>query len=154
MYLVWLIILFGAEVAHACSAHYDRRPGAKIDGFTQSFRWLGHLWVAQQKGESRSLPELVRLDPYNYQVPPDEQLSVLLERQLIKSTVNGNYILSRDLASMTLNELYRCLPWQLPEAKWLKGRESAWEEALAKVIEEVEACSAAPMGQSVAELYT
>jgi len=51
MYVSWIIILLGAEVAQACSANYDRRPGTKLDGFTQAYRWLGHLWQAQKEGK-------------------------------------------------------------------------------------------------------
>lgn len=153
VYWVWVIVLFGAEVSHAFSAHYDRRLGEKIDGFTHAFRWLGHLWQAQQQGRELSIQQLIASDPYNYQVEPDEQLLQLIKSRLIQSTSSGGFILSRDLSTLSLTELHDLLPWQFPRVANLQRLPGAWEKSLASMLSGIETAQRLPLQQPVAHFY-
>jgi membrane protein len=138
VYWVWVIVLLGAEVAHALSAHYDRRLGKRLDPFTHSLRWLGHLWRAQLTTEGLTLQQLINRDPYNYVIDPDEQIATLVNSQLVTLSGRGHYVLLRDLSSLSLHELYRALPWQLPTAEEVSQYTEIQEKALAKVLQQVD----------------
>jgi membrane protein len=116
VYWVWLMVLVGAELTHALSASYDRRRGKKVGGFIHTLLWLKQLWIAQQSGKSLASHELIAHDEVNYQEAPEELLAALFKADLIQTTDMGSFILSRDLSSMSLLELYDLLPWKLPKA--------------------------------------
>jgi len=153
VYLSWMIILFGAEVAQAGRAQYDRRGGEKLDGFTQAVRWLGHLWQAQQQGKGLAVHELVRLDPYNYEIEPDEQIQHLLKAKLIQPTEKGAYILSRDLNQFCLWDLYRALPWQLPTPERIQVMQGPWEEKLEGLISKIDQIRHTELNLPLAKLF-
>ena len=153
VYYVWTITLLGAEVAHALSAHYDRRLEAKIDGFTHAIRWLHHLWIAQQDGNAASSEELINSDPYNYKVLPHEQLGQLLAAKLIRPTSRGRYMLARDLSTMTLFDVYHALPWQLPKSSELAEYQGEVEVKLRHWLEQMEKNDANLWAQPVQVLF-
>ena len=114
VYLSWLIILFGAEVAHALGLYYQYTTQEKWDNFTHAFRWLGYLWQAQQRGQALSLIELIEQDDRHYELEPDVMLLHLRQSDLVAQTRTGDYVLKKDLSHFTLYDLYKCLPWRLP----------------------------------------
>jgi len=154
VYMVWVIILIGAEIAQACAASYDRRPGAKLDGFTHAFRWLGHLWEAQQEGKGLKLSELVKRDSHNYEITPEEQIEALINAKLVQPTEKGKFMLSRDLHAITLGELHQLLSWQIPNTEKLKYYRGDWKLALEKAMAEYEKSSHKVLSLPVASLYT
>jgi len=115
IYLSWVIVLFGALVSNVLATHRFVKTGESIDGFTHAFVWLGYLWRAQQKGETVSVYKLRYLLPGKYQIEVRQMLDWLLEKRLIHMIENNQYMLSRDFSQMTLSDLYRALPWKLPE---------------------------------------
>lgn len=153
IYWVWLIILLGAELAHGCSVYYERRSGMKLDGFTHAFHWLGYLWQAQLQGQGLTLHALIKLDKHNYQVAPDDQLSVLLGAQLVHTTHDDTIMLSRDLSRMTLADLYRDLPWQLPEPAILRSFDQCWVNVLADTVAAMEQASQEQFALPLAKFY-
>ncbi len=153
IYYLWTIILLGAEVTHALSAHYDRRLEAKIDGFTHAIRWLHHLWIAQRDGNAITSEELINADPYNYEVLPHKQLARLLEAKLIRPTSHGRYILARDLSTMTLLDVYHALPWQLPSSSRLDGYTDPVEVNLRNWLLQMELASAELWERPVQSLF-
>ena len=60
----------------------------------------------------------------------DEYVQMLMSKNLIRRTDQGEYLLSRGLSTITLNELCRCLPWPIPEPLASSGSEAAWENNL------------------------
>ena len=114
VYWVWVIVLLGAEVSHALSAHYDRRLGPKLDAFTHSLTWLKHLWLAQQRGKKLTLRALINLDDVNYDVDPDVLMARLQQADLVEMLPTGEYLLTSDLQHLSLLELYQRIGWQLP----------------------------------------
>ncbi|NKB46363.1 MAG: YihY family inner membrane protein [Legionellales bacterium] len=115
VYWVWLMVLVGAELTHALSASYDRRRGKKVSGLVHALLWLRQLWHAQQSGRAMTLDELIAGDQVNYEQAPERQLKALFRAKLIQANDAGAFILSRDLSSLSLLELYRALPWKLPK---------------------------------------
>lgn len=120
IYLSWLIILFGAEVTHACDRRHKHRSGVGIDGVTHAFLWLTYLWQAQRFGDGLSLTQLIAKDVRPYQQEPEVILQVLMQAKLIEKTADDRYLISRDLNTVTFAEFYHHLPWPLPEPNQLR----------------------------------
>ncbi len=134
VYWVWVIVLLGAEIAHGLSAQYARRAGPKLDPLSHAVRWLGHLWQAQQDGRTVSLEDLIKKDPFNYTLPPDELLESLRHKRLVRVTNNGAFVLSRDLSYYSLLDLYQELSWPLPDLVQLKTLETDMERELVRYL--------------------
>lgn len=115
VYWAWFIVLLGAEIAYALSAHHQRRQGKPIDAFTHAMHWLDYFWLAQVKGDGLSLSELIAKDDYAYSVKPESIMEQFLALQLIRPLNTGSFILSRDLTKMSFKELTLLLPWPVPD---------------------------------------
>jgi len=116
IYWVWLITLLGAEVSFALSVHHQRRPGIAIDGFSHALIWLYQLRLAQLDGKELSLDALINASTHAYATGVNEMLCVLIDLQLIKTTHDGHYVLSRDLNELTLYDLANMLPYRIPRS--------------------------------------
>jgi len=138
IYWVWVIVLLGGEIAHACSVDYQRRVGSALDPFTHALRWLNYLWEAQSIGQAVSLEKLISSDSENYQVMPDTLLQTLVTSQLVKSIGGNEFMLARDLNRMTLGELYSILPWRLPVREQIQSSENPVDQRFATIIEALE----------------
>lgn len=134
IYLLWLIILFGAEFCHCATyqLHYDNHE--KLDPFSHAFLWLGYLWLAQQKEQSLSLIDLVRLDKAGYEVEPETQIRKLCDSNLVRRVTGGQYVLGADLHQMNFMTLAEKLPWKVP-AKIPLSLQHDWLKALSAYIE-------------------
>lgn len=116
MYLLWLITLLGAEVSRMLVLRYDLASRNFLDPFCHGFRWLGHLWEAQQRGEPLSLLDLVKIDRCQYQVTPEQQIHALCQAGFVRPTEHGKFFISCDLSATTLADYQRAMPWKLPES--------------------------------------
>ncbi len=154
VYWVWVIVLIGGEVAHGLSAHYDRRFGPKLDGFTHAIRWLGHLWQAQREGRALALQQLIENDPYNYDIEPGQMISHLVLSRLARQTSNGKYILARDLSTLTCNDIYRILPWPLPTHQAVMQFSTVWEQHLAAWLKAVDSQTENLLGKPLEALFS
>jgi membrane protein len=114
IYWVWLITLLGAEISYAFSVHHQRRNGQALDGFSHALLWLHELWLAQQLGKGLSTNELIETSGKPFAVGAHEMINSLTYHELIHSTADGHYMLSRDLDEVSLYSLSQLLPYRLP----------------------------------------
>jgi membrane protein len=114
VYWVWFITLLGAEMSYAFSVHHQRRSGQALDGFSHALLWLHELWKAQHEGKGLTFNELVDASNQPFAVNADEMINALIHYELIHSTAEGEYMLSRDLNQVTLYHLAQVLPYRLP----------------------------------------
>ena len=124
IYWVWLITLLGAEISYALSVHHQRRQGVKIDGFTHVLLWIHELWLAQLEGRGVTLETLINVSNQPFAVDIGVMLNKLIALKIIKTTTDGQYILSRDLSHLSLYELMQLLPYRLPSRIDLDTTES------------------------------
>lgn len=117
LYIVWLVVLFGAEIAHACSIGKLSGNNRTLDPFSRALLWIKQLWEAQQSGELLTLHDLTDADDFRYDITPIEQLNNLLDSNLVRITSKGRLILSCDLHNITIEDLYAALPFKIPAAK-------------------------------------
>ncbi len=135
LYVLWLIVLFGASFASTLAAYrfeHDQPPVAPDQWLHLALKVLGQLKQAQIRGEGMSSLDLKsRITDLT-----DDLLQRFLADfdalKLVTRTEMGRWVLTRDLASIHLVELYRtghyALPTRLPEPE--VGE--AWEQTLRK----------------------
>jgi membrane protein len=114
IYWLWIITLLGAEISYALSVHHQRRGGKSLDGFSHALLWLHQLWSAQKNGKGVSFNELIDASSQPFAVDADEMINTLIYQELIHATVNGYYMLNRDLSQVSLYTLTQLLPYRLP----------------------------------------
>ena len=152
LYVSWLIILFGAELTYGLTFHRALRTDTRLHAFAHSFRWLAYLWQAQTDGRGLSLRQLVNQDLTNYDVAPDEQMEMLLKCHLVQHTNGSKYVLCRDLSALSLRELYKILPWKLPELDDLQ-QDNPWDKKLAQALTPLQSNMADELGMTVVDVF-
>ncbi len=140
IYWVWLITLLGAEVSYALSVHHQRRTGLPLDGFSHTLLWLYHLRLAQIQGKELTIDELIDTSKQPYAVDVGELLNQLIQLQLIKTTVDGHYILSKDLAQVTVYHLAQLLPYRLPSSSELAQPKNSLPKRWLEQIKKADNC--------------
>ena len=133
VYWVWIITLLGAEISYAFSVHHERRSGQSLDGFSHALLWLHELWVAQQSGKGLTFNQLIEASHQPFAVDVDAMANSLISCELIHSTIDGHYMLSRDLNQFTVYDLVQLLPYRLPnliELQPVKPLEKQWNITL------------------------
>ncbi len=119
LYLSWLVTLWGA-VTTRCMDLFDfsavNEQNYTSDKFVSAFHLLGVLSEANQEGFGLS-EDSVHLSPrLSHEKDLDEILLDLQTRFWIHKTDNGDWALSRDLSTLTLWDLYKDLPYALPQS--------------------------------------
>lgn len=155
IYISWTIILFGAILSYVFSTGYERQFGAKRSVFMQAFYWLGYLWQAQQEGKGLSFQELLCRDKnVEYTMRPEKLLSILKDNNLIKEYTAMNYMLSRDLNTFSLYELYKTLSCPLPDRIELEQDDNPWQKSLTTQLEEVNIIREKQLSASLVSIYS
>lgn len=137
LYLSWTITLLGAEFC-CCIAIMGRqhpsRAGGSADPLLIRFHLMRLLAIAQRRGESQSLEVFVDQLPGVDEEHLVDQLELLQEANFICCTDSGSWVLARDLATLTLLDLYQVQPARLPDIGQLDGSARPCERALAEVL--------------------
>jgi membrane protein len=152
LYIVWIVVLFGAEIAHACSIGRLSASDKPLDPFSQTLIWLKRLWQAQHNGKILTLHDLTDSDKFRYDLTPIEQLNVLLDSKLVRLTAKGGLILSCDLRTVTLGMLYSKLPWKIPNSHDLPS--SDFLNVLRNSLHEIEERTKDPLSSSLHEIFS
>jgi len=158
LYLVWIVVLFGASLAASLTTFSDFR---KYDTdwpvrweFQLAYRLLGHLWSAQREGGSLSLTELLDLEQQASELQILKLLTRLRDEHLANLDEGGDWILTRDLAELTLGELYDLGHYYLPLGDIEKlPRETAWDQALVDSLQHVRESGAIEWERSLRSMY-
>lgn len=128
IYISWMIILLGAELTRALSIYRHELDPAENSRLHTLIAVLHRLWQAQQWGKSLDERILLRQVEGLDQSRWDEYVR-LLTPGIIRRTDQGEYILARDLGSLTLDQLQQRLPWPLPDAAEVAAME-VWQRRL------------------------
>jgi membrane protein len=159
MYLLWLIILFGAELAAALpewrAGQLTRSgPEGLLAGqrLVVALAIMRELRAASRLGVGMRRATLVARIPVGA-VIVDGMLERLRAAHWVARTANGAWVASRDLAGATLYDLQRSLGAGLRGNLRTLGTLSApWQERLADLVEHAEAADSEIMGVSIARL--
>ena len=145
LYLSWLIVLVGAEVTACLGGNCHRKSIS--DTRARRSLWLAarlvaHLGQAQRRGAAMQLLQLRAEEPAFSEGQVEDMLQRLATARVVRQVVGGEWVLVRDLHSLSLGDLYRLGDFDL-NPKGARGRRSepwdAWIEArLGKVQNDVD----------------
>jgi len=148
VYLSWLIILLGAEIAHAVMTFNfatRQRHGSKENLFVQAFHVVGHLRQAQLQGKGLSRRTLLRLEPDLPGNRLERILTGLEDARWIQQADDEGWLLVRNTGHETLTSLCRSIPGATPLLEAQHWSEDGRDDALKQVIE----CHASEFGQAL-----
>ena len=117
MYLSWIIVLFGASLTAWFSAFYYREaddPNSAAQELTGLLRVIGQLAAAHRQGRGLHSEELLRREPYLTDDLLQRYLADLGEVAVIRRSETGEWLLARDLGTISLLDLYRECDYRLP----------------------------------------
>lgn len=154
LYLVWIVVLLGASLAASLTTFNDRKVDwgwPKKWGFLLAYRLVGNLWKAQTKGGALSVESLLKLLEGVTEPVLAGQLDLLHEAGLVTRNENGNWLLCRDLHTVSLLDLYHAGEYYLPVGEKLEvPSKSEWDPVFFRSISVHEL----NMQQSLKEMYT
>jgi membrane protein len=154
LYLVWTVILLGASLAASLTTFNDRKVDwgwPKKWRFLLAYRLLGYLWKAQLQGRALSIEKCLELLEGVTEPVLLEQLNLLLEAGYLTRTEDGDWLLCRDLDSVSLLNLYQAGKFYLPVGETLEiPSQSEWDAVFFRAISEREM----NLQQSLKSMYT
>ncbi len=130
LYLSWLIVLFGAELACnlGSSRHWRRRALPRL---------LVMLGMLRMFHDAQVRGEVLRLDDVHalgWKLPEDEwdEIVEFLEGELLICRASGGgWVLCRDLGQYSLHQLLLHSPWPMPRLEQLPAQmDEAWYPGL------------------------
>lgn len=154
VYWVWIITLLGAEISYACSVHHQRRSGQALDGFSHALLWLNQLWLAQKSGKGLNLNQLIDASKQPFAVDATEMIQALIYHELVHTTVDGQYMLSRDLSHVSLYTLTQLLPYRLPTDLELRYSQASLAEQWRTTFKKNDAELKKALGVNLEALFT
>ncbi|MCG5548783.1 YihY family inner membrane protein [Halorhodospira halochloris] len=156
LYISWLVILVGAEIAHALDG-YRRRADLELSDqrweMVLAIRLLGHLFNAQRQGEAIDQAGLLELEPEAGEQAVERVLTELRRAKIVDQNWQGKWVLIRDMASFTLEDLHRTSAFRLPSSAEIGEQGGLWERRLADRVRRLEERREAIFEISLSELF-
>lgn len=156
VYLSWVVILLGASFAASLDTFQYLGRGGGVEhrhDFVLLYRVTGHLWQAQQDGETLSLADLARREPGIADDRLAQMLETLREAGLARGDEEGRWAMIRDAGKMTLLELYRAGGLALPMPSDVPANAGAWDRALFDTLAELAGPAERHLGRPLENLY-
>ena len=158
VYSSWLVVLFGASLAASlASFRYQPRalrlsPGAELYGV---LRLLGRFEEARRGGVGLHLAQIQKREPSLTDELLQSMISALCKMHVIQRGESGAWLLSRDLESISLVELYEGMAMRIPLGElYLPSRQDAIGRAANAALEHLRQQLKAPLERSVASFLS
>jgi len=123
----------GASLAASLSTFDDRNTDwvwPEKWGFLLAYRMMGYLWKAQLTGKTLPVEVLLESMEGVSELELVEQLRLMHDAGFVTRNEDGYWLLSRDLDSISLLDLYRAGEYYLPVNEILDiPSESEWDAA-------------------------
>jgi membrane protein len=117
IYLSWLVTLLGGEITYCLGIYRDSwSPDRSRQGqcLLLAYRVLGILWKAQERGASVPMECFLTNEASHSESEIDHLLLKLSKARFVLRTERGEWALARDLARVSLLDLYAVGPFVLP----------------------------------------
>ena len=153
IFISWVIVLAGAELVRTLVIFREYRQD--VPHLQAVLRVVEVLWRKQQQGRVLKPAVLRRILRASGATRWDEYRNLLIERELVRRTDEGSYVLTRDLRTLTVAELVDMMPW--PAAVQLKvsaHQTRPWENDLADRCGEAIGGMHAPLSISLEQLFS
>jgi membrane protein len=128
MYMSWVIVILGAHITFCLSAfrmEFEKKATRGSDWtFVDAYMLICGLWRAQKQGMPLSS---IKLKKYGIKLPQfqvNEIMELLLAANWVQRGVGGSWLLCRDLAEVTLKDLYDIIPKRLPTSEQVQHRDN------------------------------
>ncbi len=141
IYVSWTVILLGASFTASIESFRfrdteNRWPAERH--FVLLYRLVGHFYLAQRDGRGLTIADLLQAEPF----ADDHQIQTLLESlrlaNILRRDEDGEWLLVRDLDSLSLAELYATGRYVWPlDAEPVDQDNDAWNEALTAALDQV-----------------
>jgi membrane protein len=158
LYLSWVVVLLGASFAASLSSfRYQPRAlqlpeGMEMYGY---LRLLGRLEDARKHGLGLHLVEMQECEPMLTDDLLRTMLSGLSDLNIVSRAEDGGWLLSRDLATVTLGELHAGLGLRIPgPSAGLPGHDDAVGRSATRALEHLRQPLQEPLARSVASFFT
>jgi len=158
LYLVWIVVLLGASLAASLTtfSDYGRTDSdwpARWE-FQMVVRLVGHLAEAQKEGAAVSRERMMELEPLASELQIVRLLSGLGDAKIATRDEDGDWLLARDLGSLSLGRLYLLGDYYLPLGDIdTLPRESDWDRAYLGALELIRHQASGVWDQPLEDLY-
>jgi len=153
VYMSWLVILLGASLAASlASFRYQPKalrlcPGAELYGV---MRLLGRFEEARRDGLGLHLAQIKQREPSLTDDLLQQMISSLCEMNILQRSESGAWLLSRDLDSVSLGELYEGMGLRIPANEVpLPSRQDAIGRASRSALDHLRLSLQAPLQRNV-----
>jgi len=158
LYIVWVVVLLGASLAASLTTFSDYR---KYDTdwperweFQLAYRLIGHLWSAQRAGIALSQAQLLDLEQQASELQITRLMTCLINVKIANTDQDGNWILTRDIAELSLGELYTRGDYYLPLGEITKlPTESQWDRVFVASLQNIRERSEVVWDRSLRSMY-
>jgi membrane protein len=142
LYLVWIVVLLGASLAASLTtfSDYSRYESDWPERweFQLLLRLVGHLGEAQRSGAALSRERLMELETRASELQIVRVLGRLAEDNIVTRDEDGNWLLARDLGSLSLGGLYLLGDYYLPLGEIGQlPRDTPWDRAYIAALERI-----------------
>lgn len=155
VYLGWAIALLGAEFCCCLEIAAERKTSGKqrqVHPLLLHFRILRALFIARKRGEGCSIEQLQQaLNEIDHDQLA-EQLNALQHARYLAYTEGEQWLLARDLSTVSLLDLYHLQSIALPEIALLRDDDPA-EQALKEIVQRVRGGLSEEMSVSLETLF-
>ena len=115
IYLCWVLILLGANLVRALPAYSTEYKNSRVNPHIILIALLHKFWVLQKKGEGLQTGDLIKEKwPFN-ELSMADAIKVLEENNMVRSCGTDEFILSRDLQTISLQQLFTWLDVAMPK---------------------------------------
>lgn len=115
IFISWVIILLGAELTRALTIYHITERQRQLPHLYTVLALLEKLWLAQSSGQALTDAQLLQQTAGLDQTRWDSYVQLLQEKDVIRRTDAGKYLLARDMNRFSIDDLRALLPWPLPE---------------------------------------
>ncbi len=150
IFLAWTMVLLGAELVRCMSVYRGSARRNQDAHLLQVLSVLDVFFKAHQEGGAVTEADLLkgRLTLENWQL----YRKILTDLNIISKLDSGDYVLVKDLGEVTVWELYRSLPWLLPDKAIGQGEQ--WQVLLSSRLEQVSKSNAEILDISINQLFS
>lgn len=141
IFLGWVAILLGASLASSMAAFRYQPAAMRLPQGYEGYallRLIGRFQQARREGRGLHTEQMLALEPMLTDSLLQEFLCRLDEIRLVRRDERGEWLLARDLDSLTLAELYEACQLRVPiEEAWLPCHDDTLGAAVQAVLDDL-----------------